>query len=109
MRALLIVLKRLGYVLSWLLLLALLGDGFFGWTQLSHLIELAYSIHPLATGGMVVVVLLVIGLALSGIYACFKRKCTHCGGSGLIPAGAWTDIHEANDCPHCKGSGKEPR
>lgn len=37
-----------------------------------------------------------------------KNPCEVCGGSGMIPAGAWTTESDASDCRQCGGTGIEP-
>lgn len=36
------------------------------------------------------------------------KVCTVCGGTGLIPAGAWTTVNDADTCGRCGGTGVEP-
>ncbi len=73
----------------------------------------AFVLDRFGPGGFVVllpVFLIIVGVSVSGIFALFGHgRCKRCLGSGFVPArGAWASEYDADPCPRCGGSGKEP-
>lgn len=96
-------------VVSWIGLFILVFVMLTPTSEGAAVIAIAASYGALGSIALLFGAPIVIGILVLGVFDSLPRqKCSYCGGSGVIAAGAWTSIYDAHDCPHCAGSGFEP-
>lgn len=97
------------HVVSWILLVLFILSLLVDYPVVERAVAIAASYGVVGSIALLVGAPIIMGVLVLGVFDSLPRqRCTYCGGSGVIAAGAWTSIYDASDCPHCGGSGYEP-